>query len=80
MTVRIQLYGQVRVKKTVFRPGQTLKPLEFEAHRISRQSANEGGKVVSSTHRLPLPHRKYSWYSFILEASSTQGPQSDRKE
>jgi hypothetical protein len=28
---------------------------EFEASRISRQSAHDGGKVVSPTHRLPLP-------------------------
>ena len=26
-----------------------------------RQSAHEGGKVVSPTHRPPLPPRKYSW-------------------
>jgi len=28
---------------------------EFGASRISRLSAYEGGKVVSPTHRLPLP-------------------------
>jgi hypothetical protein len=28
---------------------------EVEAPRISRQSAHEGGKVVSPTHRPPLP-------------------------
>jgi hypothetical protein len=28
---------------------------EVEASRISRQSAHEGGKVVSLTHRPPLP-------------------------
>jgi hypothetical protein len=28
---------------------------EFEAPRIYRQSANEDGKVVSATHRPPLP-------------------------
>ena len=28
---------------------------EFEAPRISRQSAHEGDKVVSLTHRSPLP-------------------------
>ena len=28
---------------------------EVEVPRISRQSAHEGGKVVSSTHRPPLP-------------------------
>ena len=40
---------------------------------ISRQSAHEGGKVVSRTHRPPLPPRKYSWYSFLLETESTPG-------
>ena len=37
------------------------------------------GKVVSPTHRPPLPHRKYSWYSFLLRAESTPVPQCDRK-
>jgi len=35
-----------------------LEPLglqEIEAPRISRQSAHKGGKVVSLTHRPPLP-------------------------
>ena len=40
--------------------------LEFEAPRISIQSAHEGGKVVSPTHRPPLPPKRYSWYSFHL--------------
>jgi hypothetical protein len=31
-------------------------------------------EVVSRTHRPPLPPRKYSWYSFLLEAESTTGP------
>ena len=44
---------------------------EVEAPGISRQLALEGGKFVS----LPsLPPRKYSWYSFLLEAKSTPGP------
>jgi len=34
---------------------------------------NEGAKVVSPTHRPPLPSRKYSWYSFLLAAESTPG-------
>jgi len=38
---------------------------------MSKQLTHEGGKVVSPTHRLPLPPRKYSWYSFLLEAEST---------
>ena len=53
---------------------------EAEASRMSRQSAHEGGKVVSPTHRPPLPPREYSWYSFLLEAESTPGPQCGRKD
>ena len=30
-------------------------PQEIEATTLSRQSAHEGGKVVSPTHRPPLP-------------------------
>jgi hypothetical protein len=37
-------------------------------------TAQDGGKIVSLTHRPPLPHRKYIWYSFPLEAESTPGP------
>jgi len=38
------------------------------------QSVHEGGKTVSPTHRLPLPRKKYSWYSFMLHAESLPGP------
>jgi len=31
------------------------------------------GKVVSLTHRPPLP-QEINWYSFLLEAESTPGP------
>ena len=37
-------------------------------------TAQDGGKVVSLTHRPPLPPRKCSWYLFLLEAESTPGP------
>jgi hypothetical protein len=47
---------------------------QVETPRIYRQSAQEGGKVVSPTHRSPLPPRIYSCYSFLLEAESTPGP------
>jgi len=34
-------------------------------------TAQDGGKAVSLTHRPPLPPRKCSWYSFLLDAEST---------
>jgi hypothetical protein len=36
--------------------------------RIFRQSAHEGGKLVSPTNQSPLPPRNGLWYSFMLEA------------
>jgi hypothetical protein len=37
-------------------------------------TAQDGGKVGNLTHRPHLLPRKYSWYSFLLEAVSTPGP------
>jgi len=37
-------------------------------------TAQDGGKVVSLTHRPLFTPRKYSWYSFLSEAESTPGP------
>jgi hypothetical protein len=45
----------------------------------SSEMAHESGKVVSPTHRPPLPPRKYSWYSYLLEDESTPGPGCGRK-
>jgi hypothetical protein len=42
--------------------------------QILIQLAQEGGKVVSPTHRPLLPPVEYPWYSFLLEAESTLGP------
>jgi hypothetical protein len=61
-----------KVKQSHYGPGQALKV--SEAPRISRQSAYESGKVVSPKHWPHLPPRKYSWYSFLLEAESIPGP------
>ena len=62
------------INQSHYRPGQ--------AQRVSRKlrfpdfvtAALDGCKVLSLTHRPPLPPRKYSWYSFMLEAESTPGP------
>jgi len=43
-------------------------------------TAQDGGKVVSHTHRPPLRLEKYTWYSFLLEAESTPGTECDRKD
>ena len=35
--------------------------------------AQDSGTVVSVAHRPPLHPRKYTWYSFLLEAELTPG-------
>jgi len=59
---------RVKVKQSHYRPGQALRVPRSRGSQISRQSAYEGGKVVSPTHRPPLTPGKYFWYSFLLEA------------
>ena len=56
----------MEVKRSLYRPGKALGLQEFQAPRISRQSAYKSGKVVSHTHWPPLPPRRYSWYSCLF--------------
>ena len=72
--------GKVKVKQSHYRPGQALRVPGGWGPQISRQFAHEGGKVVSPTHRPPLPPRKCSWYSFLLVAESIPGPLCSQKD
>ena len=54
-------------------PVQAPRTPEGWGSQISWQSAHEGGKVVSPKLRPPLPPRKYSQYSFLLEEESNPG-------
>jgi len=46
---------------------------------ISRPSALDNGKVASRRYRPSLLSRKYSWYSFLVEAEWTPRPECGRK-
>ena len=42
--------------------------------------AQDGGRLSALRTSRLYPPRKYSWYSFMLEAESTPGPQCDQKD
>jgi hypothetical protein len=56
-------FATMKVKQSLLRPGQALRVPGGWGSKTAWQLAHEKGRVVSPTHRPPLPARKYLWYS-----------------
>ena len=66
-------YVELQVNLSRYRPVLFLRVPGGWGSQIAWQSAHAGGNVVTHTHRSPLPSRKYSWFSIMLETESNPG-------
>jgi hypothetical protein len=68
---KLELTAKASMAQPVSQPAVCSNGLSFPDFMTTAQ---DGGRVVSLTHRPPLLPRKYTWYSFILKADPTPEP------
>jgi len=69
----------MKVKQSHYRPEQALKVPGGSGSQISRQSAHEGGKVVSHMHQPALPPGNILGTHFCYRLSQPQGHSVTRR-
>jgi hypothetical protein len=78
-TISTNLLDLHKVKFSLYRAWRPLGLREVEAPIFTDIQLTDGGKAVSPTRQLLFYPQQNSWYSFLLKAESTPGPQVNRK-